>query len=375
MTVLCVHNTVLLFKGFIMNRVILSPAKYVQGPHVLNELASLVMPLGNKALVIIDKTINEKVSIDFSDNVFKKIELFSGECCYEEIERLGLLVKEQSIDVVIGVGGGKVIDSAKAIGHLQNIAVVVCPTAASSDAPTSALSVVYQPSGEFLEYFPLRKNPDLVVVDSEVIAKAPTRLLVAGIGDALATYFEARVNYENQRITMAGGIPSLSAFTLAKLAYETLLKYALDAKRSVDNNEVTLALENIIEANTYLSGIGFESSGLAAAHAIHNGFSQLNECHHLLHGEKVAFGTIVQLVLEKSDINELKAIIKFCRELGLPTTLKEMGISKVELAQLNAVADAACEASETIHNMPFTIKPSDLVQAIIRANEISSKLV
>ncbi|NMU26692.1 iron-containing alcohol dehydrogenase, partial [Vibrio parahaemolyticus] len=79
------------------------------------------------------------------------------------------------------------IDSAKAISHLQNIAVVVCPTAASSDAPTSALSVVYKQSGEFLEYLPLRKNPDLVVVDSHIIAKAPTRLLVAGIGDALAT--------------------------------------------------------------------------------------------------------------------------------------------------------------------------------------------
>ncbi|MCC3808596.1 iron-containing alcohol dehydrogenase, partial [Vibrio parahaemolyticus] len=205
-----------------MNRVILSPAKYVQGPHVLNDLASLVMHLGTRALVIIDKTISEKVNIDFSDSVFKKIELFSGECCYEEIERLGLLVKEKSIDVVIGVGGGKVIDSAKAISHLQNIAVVVCPTAASSDAPTSALSVVYKQSGEFLEYLPLRKNPDLVVVDSHIIAKAPTRLLVAGIGDALATYFEARVNYQYQRTTMAGGIPSLSAFTLAKLAYETL---------------------------------------------------------------------------------------------------------------------------------------------------------
>ncbi|EGQ8101786.1 iron-containing alcohol dehydrogenase [Vibrio parahaemolyticus] len=170
-------------------------------------------------------------------------------------------------------------------------------------------------------------------------------------------------------------MPSFSAFTLAKLAYETFLKFGLDAKRSVDKGEVTLALENIIEANTYLSGIGFESSGLAAAHAIHNGISQLNECHHLLHGEKVAFGTIVQLVLERSDTDELKAIIKFCRELGLPTTLKEMGISKIELAHLKVVADAACESSETIHNMPFTIKPSDLVQAIITANEISSKLV
>ncbi|HHY0621561.1 TPA: hypothetical protein ACVU5G_004635 [Vibrio parahaemolyticus] len=148
------------------------------------------------------------------------------------------------------------------------------------------------------------------------------------------------------------------------------MKFGLDAKRSVDKGEVTLALENIIEANTYLSGIGFESSGLAAAHAIHNGISQLNECHHLLHGEKVAFGTIVQLVLERSDTDELKAIIKFCRELGLPTTLKEMGISKIELAHLKVVADAACESSETIHNMPFTIKPSDLVQAIITANEI-----
>lgn len=91
----------------------------------------------------------------------------------------------------------------------------------------------------------------------------------------------------------------------------------------------TAAVEKVIEANTLLSGIGFESGGLAGAHAIHNGFTVLEECHHMYHGEKVAFGTITQLVLEDVSADELEDIIGFCIEVGLPVTLKELGIEEV----------------------------------------------
>lgn len=91
---------------------------------------------------------------------------------------------------------------------------------------------------------------------------------------------------------------------------------------------VTEALERIIEANTYLSGIGFESSGLAAAHAIHNGFTILEECHHLYHGEKVAFGTLAQLVLQNSPMDEIETVLGFCQRVGLPVTLAQMGVKE-----------------------------------------------
>ncbi len=361
-------------KEFNMTRIILSPSKYIQGENIINELPNLISYLGNNALVIIDKYIYENIPIDFKHSIYCKVEVFSGECCLNEINRLTALANEKSINIIIGIGGGKTIDTAKAVSYTLNASVVISPTTASSDAPTSALSVIYTSEGEFQKYLILRKNPDIVLVDSNIIANAPTRLLVAGIGDALATYFEARINHQHKNITLAGGIPSLAAFTLAKLSYDTMLKHGVSAKMDCDKNQVTSALEDIIEVNTYLSGIGFESSGLAAAHAIHNGFSHLKECHHLLHGEKVAFGTIVQLILEKAPIKELHTVIQFCRKLGLPTTLREMGLKETQYNQLTLVAELACAPHETIHNMKLPITPQDVVDAITQANDISVSL-
>uniref|UniRef100_UPI0011DF7EDE iron-containing alcohol dehydrogenase n=1 Tax=Aeromonas sobria TaxID=646 RepID=UPI0011DF7EDE len=132
----------------------------------------------------------------------------------------------------------------------------------------------------------------------------------------------------------------------------------------------TKAVENIIEANTYLSGIGFESSGLAAAHAIHNGLTQLTECHHLYHGEKVAFGTLVQLVLENAPMTEIETVLAFCRSIGLPTNLHMMGVKVLDMARLMAVAKASTAEGETIHNMPFKVTAEDVLAAIVTAHQL-----
>lgn len=127
-------------------------------------------------------------------------------------------------------------------------------------------------------------------------------------------------------------------------------------------------MEKIIEANTLLSGIGFESGGLAGAHAIHNGFTVLEECHHMYHGEKVAFGTITQLVLEDMPADELEDVIGFCIDVGLPVTLKELGVEEVTKEKIMAVAEAACAETDTLHNMPFEVTPEKVYAAIMAAD-------
>lgn len=131
---------------------------------------------------------------------------------------------------------------------------------------------------------------------------------------------------------------------------------------------VTDALERIVEANTYLSGIGFESSGLAAAHAIHNGFTILEECHHLYHGEKVAFGTLAQLVLQNSPMEEIETVLGFCQKVGLPVTLAQMGVKEGIEGKIQAVAKATCAEGETIHNMPFPVTADSVYAAILTAD-------
>ncbi|MCG3884499.1 glycerol dehydrogenase [Photobacterium leiognathi] len=358
-----------------MDKVIISPSKYVQGENALASIAKYVGAVGTNPLAIADEfvtgLVGETIAKSFADeNAEVKMDTFNGECSRAEIDRLTKICKANNNDVIIGIGGGKTLDTAKAVGFYNKIPVVVAPTIASTDAPTSALAVIYTPEGEFSEYLFFPKNPDMVIMDTTVIAGAPARLLVAGMGDALSTYFEARANMTSGKSTMAGGAPTRSAQALAKLCYETVLEDGLKAKIAVENNVSSKAVENIIEANTYLSGIGFESSGLAGAHAIHNGLTKLEECHGLYHGEKVAFGTITQLALENASMEEIETVIKFCRSVGLPTNLFDMGVKEINKDKLMEVAITATAEGETIHNMPFPVTAENVFAALLTAHEL-----
>ena len=162
----------------------------------------------------------------------------------------------------------------------------------------------------------------------------------------------------------------LAGLALAKLCYETLMADGVKAKVALEKGALTPAVEHIIEANTLLSGIGFESSGLAAAHAIHNGLTMLPECHNMYHGEKVAFGTIVQLVLEDAPTEKLEEVLGFCIELGLPVTMKELGVAEVTREQAMIVAEAACAPEDTMCNMPFEVTPEMVANAILGADAL-----
>ena len=301
-------------------------------------------------------------------NIAMEFVIFNGECSKTEIERLRGVMQASGFDMVIGIGGGKIFDTAKAVAHYEKTPVIICPTIASTDAPCSALSVIYTDEGVFEEYLFLPANPNLVLMDTDIIAASPTRLTVAGMGDALATYFEARACVTKGAGTCAGGLSTEAAYALAKLCFDTLMAEGVKAKIALDAGACTTAVEKIIEANTLLSGIGFESCGLAGAHAIHNGLTVLPECHHMYHGEKVAFGTIAQLVLENIPADELEEIIGFCIEVGLPVTLKQLGLEVVTDEKIMAVAEAACAENDTLHNMPFEVTPATVAAAIKAAD-------
>lgn len=353
-----------------MLNIIQSPSKYIQGHGSINAIADYAK---HKSLVIADDFVMKLVQSDVEMS-FKKqsldvqFETFRGECSKVEIDRLKEILNTQNCEVVIGIGGGKTLDTAKAIGFYAKIPVIICPTIASTDAPCSALSVLYTEDGIFDEYLLLPRNPDIVLVDTAIVTQAPVRLLASGMGDALSTYFEARACARSNAVTMAGGHPTKASMALATLCYHTLLEDGIKAYFAVQKKVCTQAVENIIEANTYLSGIGFESGGLAAAHAIHNGFTALEECHHLYHGEKVTFGTIVQLFLENAESEEIDVVIDFAKALGLPTNLREMGIIEVDKEKIMTAAKLACAPNETIHNMPFKVTPEKVYAAIIAAD-------
>lgn len=351
-----------------------SPGKYIQGAGIYNDLGKYLVPVAKKFLILVDSfvltIIKDKLEKSLSqNNVDFLIIKFNGECSLNEINRVKQLAIENQCTAILGVGGGKTLDTAKAIGYYAKIPFVLSPTVASTDAPCAALSVIYTDDGIFDSYLFLPNNANAVIVDTAIVAGAPARLLAAGMGDALATWFEARACYHSGAKTMAGERPSSTALQLAKLCFETLMAEGRKAMIAVQNKVVTVAVEKIVEANTYLSGVGFESGGLAAAHAVHNGLTTQDETHKYLHGEKVAFGVLTQLIIENAIEEELAQVVSFCYDLGLPITLSQIGIVDDIENKMLEVAKAACAESDTMKNMPNNIQISDVYAALIAANQ------
>ena len=354
-----------------------APARYVQGRNATvalgDEMKKLGLPgpvfvlAGNHARTLLANTWDAT----FKGAGYKYlVEAFKGECSSNEIARCKKLASEFGAKVVIGAGGGKVLDTARAVASELDLPVVNCPTLASSDAPCSALSVVYTESGEFQEYKFYKRNPDLVLVDTSVIARGPARLLVAGMGDALATWFEAKTVREAHKANQVGGKTTISADALAALCYQTLLNDGVAALHAVQNQVVTPALERLVEANTLLSGLGFESGGLAVAHSVHNGLTAVPETHIYYHGEKVAFGLLVQLVLEGQPSKHIDEVLNFSESVGLPICLQDLGVYSLSKEQLAKIAERATAPGETCHNEPFEVKADMIADAIQSADSI-----
>lgn len=358
-----------------MVKIMIAPNRYIQGPGIINETSKYIAHLGSKFFFIAGSTalsiVKERVSGSLGERSLKyHFEEFQGECTRSNAAGLSDKAKKFGAQVIVGVGGGRVIDTAKAISHELDSALVIIPTVASNDAPCSALSVQYREDHTFDRFLILKRNPDVVLVDSKIIAESPTRYFVAGMGDGLATWFEAFTCTRSSAKNLPGGVTTSAALNLAKLCYHTLIEYGVLAKLAVDQNVVTPAVEMVIEANILLSGIGFESSGLAGAHGIHEGLRILEGTEKTLHGEFVAFGTITQLVMENYPKEEIDRVIGFCNAVGLPVTLKQLGVADISTENLTKAAQFACKEGFTTHHSYFEVNPELVLGAIIGANAL-----
>jgi glycerol dehydrogenase len=349
------------------------PGKYIQGAGAVVELPALVRLFGNHGLILASPTVHKCVlpesGIDLNANGLL-VEQFGGECSERELSRVVTIIREKNVDVLVGMGGGKTIDTAKIAADRAAVPILIVPTIASTDAPCSGCAVLYSEQGVFERVCYQKSNPDAVLVDTAIIAKAPVRFLVAGMGDALSTWFEANSCHRTQSRNECGGLGMPTSLSLARLCYDTLLHYGVPARIACERHLVTPAFERIIEANTLLSGLGFESGGLASAHSVHNGLTALEETHAYYHGEKVAFGVLTGLQLIDAAPEETDIVFSFCEAVGLPTTLAQLGLSNFDHSKLTAVAEKACTPNEGIHHEAGEIPPQKVLQAMLAANAI-----
>ncbi len=358
-----------------MANIMKTPGKYIQGAGELKNLGTHVKKMGTNFLILLSKRnygeLGEMLQASLTDAGYTcKFELFNGECSLEEINRVTEIGKEAGCDAVVAVGGGKAIDTGKAVGTYMDVPVIICPTIASNDAPCSGLSVCYNDQGVVCKVVYSKRNPDIVIVDTDIIAASPVRLFVAGMGDAMATYFEARACKASGARNYCRGVMPRTAYAMAALSYDILMESGIQAYSDVKNQTNSDAVEAVAEADILLSGVGFESCGLAAAHAINDGFAQVPQAHGALHGEKVAYGTLAQLILENS-MEEFEKVTAFNKAVGLPTTLADLGITEVKEEEIKAVAAAACVKTQSTKNMPFPVSEEDVAAAILKVDELN----
>ena len=355
-----------------------APGRYIQGRNALDLLGDILKDFGEKSLIVADDTVwsilGKRITSGLETSGLKmELASFGGECSHAEIDRISRFCRDSGCDAVIGLGGGKTLDTAKAVSTHLSLPVIIVPTIASNDAPTSRIIVIYDEQGALVEVQFMPFNPNVVLVDTKVIANAPVRFLIAGIGDALPTKFEAEQSNISGALNMYGGRPLHTGLVLADTCYRLIREYGVLAKQAVERKLVTEAVELIIEANIYLSGCGVECGGLSAAHALTRGFSATKEMHGALHGEEVAFGLLVQLVLENRSREFLDDIVGFYRSIDLPCTLGELGLKKATDKHLKIIAERSCYEGSHIFKMTVPVDKKILTDAILFADALGQQ--
>lgn len=353
-------------------RVFGAPSRYVQGPGALDSLCDLARPFGTRPLVIGDGPVmgmlgSRLVSLFDVDGFDARFGTLTGEMTRQTIAALADGDAARSSDMVIGVGGGKSLDAAKGVAVLLDLPVFTVPTIASNDSPTSAAIAVYDNHHVMVAVDRMARNPEVVVVDTDLIASAPVRFLRAGIGDAISKKFEAEACLAGTGVTPFGTRPLSTAIAIADCCYRTILAHGEAGVAACEANQPTADLEAVVEATILMSGLGFENGGLSLAHSLTRGLVKARGAKNAIHGDHIAWSLLVHLAAEERDDAMLLELIDFYRRIGLPARLAELGMDEPTDTDIDQIADLTMTAPH-LRNFAKPLN-RDLVARAIRRVE------
>lgn len=348
-----------------------APAQVRRGVQALEQSGEAIARLGHRPLVVggnhtLATLVPHLQPVLQQQQLNYAIASYSPDCSEVSLASLREAVADHQSDCIIGIGGGKALDTAKLLAHQCQLPVITIPTSAATCAAWTALSNIYSDHGAFLYDVSLDRCPELLILDYHLIQTAPPRTLVAGIGDALAKWYEASVSSGSSGATLI-----IAAVQQARVLRDILLQKSADALKDPGSD----LWRDVVDATVLLAGVigglGGAQCRTVAAHAVHNGLTHIPAAHDVLHGEKVAYGILVQLRLEEMlQSNQLAAsarhqLLKFYTEIGLPKTLDDLGLGNITLAQLRQGADIACAPNSDIHRLPFEVVPEQLMAAMV----------
>jgi glycerol dehydrogenase len=344
-----------------------SPRRYVQGPGVVALIGAELVRLGRSAIFVAEEVIWQMVSSQITSScqiagVAGQHVRFGGEVTRAEIDRLYAACADNTPDIVVAIGGGKTIDASKALCNRLHARMVTMPTIASNDSPTSHIFVIYDEDHCLVAVERMSANPDLVIVDTAIITKAPAILLSAGIGDGVVKLFEVEQCYQAGSNNVFGGRGSIAALALARACHDTLRRDGPAALAAVARGTPDAALENVVEACVLMSGLAFENGGLSICHAMTRGLSAVKGPAEALHGLQVAYGLLVQLELERRDATFIDDMRIFFKATGLPLSLRELGFAGTS-ADILTIAELTTQAPHA-KNFHRLLGAEDVVAAI-----------
>ena len=349
----------------------IAPARVLRGENCIGNSGREIAKLGTRPLVVGgDRSLKAlepvlKPVLEARELV-SQFSSYSPECAESSLSRLKETVGQHRADLIIGVGGGKALDTAKLLAYQCDLPIVTIPTSGATCAAWTALSNVYSEAGAFQYDVTLDRCPDLLILDYGLVRTASRRTLVAGIGDAIAKWYEASVSSGNATATLL-----ISAVQQARILRDILFQKSATALDKPDSDEWREVVDATVLLAGVIGGVGGADCRTVAAHAVHNGLTHLLEAHDVLHGEKVAYGILVQLRLEEIvQQNQLaasarKQLLQFYTAIGLPKTLEDLGLANISLAQLRQVTAIATQPRSDIHRLPFTVSPEQLAAAMV----------
>ncbi|ACB50660.1 glycerol dehydrogenase [Crocosphaera subtropica ATCC 51142] len=354
-----------------MNSLWVSPTQVIQGEGIISQTGKVIARLGQRPLVVGGNHSLKLISSHLKP-IFQKFGLtavfdsYAPDCSETSLKNLSQTSQDHQADLIIGVGGGKALDTAKLLAHQQQLPIVTIPTSGATCAAWTALSNIYSNQGAFQYDVPLSRCPDLLILDYNLIKTAPKRTLVAGIGDAIAKWYEASVSSGNSTATL-----TIAAVQQARVLRDILLQKSATALDNIGGEDWQEVVNATVLLAGVIGGLGGANCRTVAAHAVHNGLTHISAAHDALHGEKVAYGILVQLRLEEIiQGNQLavasrQQLLKFYEEIGLPKSLEELGLSQVTLAELRHAAVVTCHPNSDIHRLPFKVSPEQLLSAMV----------
>ena len=322
-----------------MIRIFGGPTRYVQGPGAIGELGRLTQELCDYPVIVVDADVLpfvEEALRDCYSGAKSAIVPFSGEVTLTAIDRLITQIPAAG-DCIIGIGGGKGLDAAKGVALKSDRPFIAVPSIASNDSPTGRSLAVYDADHVLVAIKTIPLSPLLVLADTALIAKAPSRFLKAGMGDALAKKFEAERAVADGASNFFGTRQLITPLAIADACYRTLREHGPAAMAAADRHEPDEAFEAIVEANILMAGLSFENGGLSYAHAVVRGLVKARGVSRAPHGDHVAYATLVQLAIEERDDAFIAEIMEFNRSVGHPASIVDKGMddaTETEIAEI-----------------------------------------